>query len=278
MAEKAYFMVKMKTVGNGDGRAAAMRDLKAMPEVEIIEPVSGEYDFVVIATVDTPVRVGLVAKRIESKAWLKNLHILKVESAEPNPFLDEVCSLPGGEGIRRCMQCGMCSASCPDVEQMDYSPRKMVALIRAGKRYDVLTGNTMWICASCYLCTVRCPKDVKITELMHSLERLAARHGLLNRVVSTPAVYKAFVDSIKRNGRVHEVGMMIRFYLSTLLTKSYLWSVLTRKANPLDLIGMFPIALQLLLHRRMSITPRKIRGSVQIKAILDKARALEGGE
>lgn len=268
MAEKAYFMVKMKTASNGDGRAAAIKDLRAMPEVETIEPVSGEYDFVIIATVDAPSRVGLVAKRIEAKEWLKTLRVLKVESAEPNPFLDEVCSLPGGECVRWCMQCGMCSASCPNVNQMAYSPRKIIAMIRAGRRYDVLTSNTMWICASCYLCTARCPKDVKITELMHSLERLAARHGLLNKVVSTPAMYKAFIDSIKHNGRVHEAGMMVRFYLSTLLT---------RKTNPLDLTGMLPVALQLLLHRRMTIMPKKIRGTVQIKAILDKARTLEGG-
>ena len=220
--------------------------------------------------------MGTLVKRIEAKDWVKSLHILKVEPAQPNPFLDEVCSLPGGECVRWCMQCGMCSASCPNVGQMDYSPRKTIALIRAGRRYDVLTSNTMWTCASCYLCTARCPKDVKITELMHSLERLAARHNLRNEEVSTPAMYKAFVNSIKNNGRVFEMGMMMRFYLSTLLTKSYLWAVLTRKANPLDIIGMLPLALKLMSHGRMSIKPKKIKGVEQLKTIVEKAQALGG--
>jgi len=276
MEKKAYFMIKMKRAGNGNGHAAAVRDLEAMPEVEAVQPVSGEYDFVVVAAADTPVRVGVTVKKIEAKEWVERLHVLKVELAEPNPFLDEVCSLPGGECVRWCMQCGMCSASCPNVNQMDYSPRKTIALIRAGRRYDVLTSNTMWICASCYLCTARCPKDVKITELMHSLERLAGRHSLRSEGVFTPAMYEAFVDSIRRNGRVFEMGMMMRFYLSTLLTRSYVWAVLTRKVNPFDTIGMLPIALQLLLHRRMAIKPKKIRGIKQIQAIVERSQALGG--
>ena len=159
---------------------------------------------------------------------------------------------------------------------MDYSPRKIIALIRAGRRYDVLTSNTMWVCASCYLCTARCPKEIKITELMHGLERLAPRHDLGKEGVSTPAMYRAFVSSIKSNGRVFEMGMMIKFYLSTLLTKSYLLAVLARKANPLDTIRMLPLALKLLLHGRMSIKPRKIKGVEQLKAILEKAQVLGG--
>ena len=259
MGTKAYIMVKTKKTDGEDNRAIALKDLETMPEVEAAVPVLGEYD--VIITVDTPAKAGLIAEKIESKGWLKNLRVLKVEPVQPNPFLDEVCSLPGGECVRWCMQCGMCSASCPNVNQMDYSPRKLIARIRAGRRYDVLSSNTMWICASCYLCTARCPKDVKITELMHSLERLSARHGLLNKVVSTPAMYKAFVDSIKKNGRVHEIGIMMQFYLKT---------------NPFAALQMLPVAMQLMIHRRVGIKPTKIKGVKQIKAILERAQALGG--
>jgi len=274
MGTKAYFMIKMERTG--DGHMDAIRGLEAMPEVEAVERVSGEYDLIVTAAVDAPIRVGIIAKEIEAREWVKSLRILNVEPAQPNPFLDEVCSLPGGECVRWCMQCGMCSASCPNVSQMDYSPRKTIALIRAGRRYDVLTSNTMWVCASCYLCTARCPKDVKLTELMHSLDRLAAQHNLRSEGVSTPVMYRAFIDSIKSNGRVFEMGMMIRFYLSTLLTKSYLRAVLTRKANPLDTIGMLPLALKLLLHRRMSIKPKRIKGIEQVRTIVERARTLGG--
>ena len=202
--------------------------------------------------------------------------VTKVESTTPNHFPDEVYLTPGGEGVLKCIQCGMCSASCPNVAQMNCSPRKIIALIRAGRRYDVLTSNTMWVCASCYLCTVRCPRDVKITELMHALDRLALRHNLCNEETSAPAMYRGFVNSIKGNGRVFEMGMMIKYYLSTVLTKSYLLAVLRGKENPLALIKMLPLALKLLLHGRMPIKPRRIKGIKQVKAIVKKAQALGG--
>lgn len=260
METKAYFMIKMERAEGGNGHRDAVAELEAMPEVEAVDPVSGEYDLIVVATVDAPVRVAAVANKIQVKEWVKNLHILKVEPAAPNPFLDEVISTPGGESIRWCVQCGMCSASCPNVAQMNYSPRKTIALIRAGRRYDVLTSNSMWVCASCYLCTARCPKDVTITDLMHALERLAVRHGL-HSGHATPAMYRAFVDSIKSNGRVHEVGMMMKFYLKT---------------NPLAALKMLPVGLRLLSHGRMPLRARKIKGTRQLKTIMEKAEALGG--
>ena len=260
METKAYFMIKMEGAEGGNGHRDAVAELEAMPEVEAVDPVSGEYDLIVVATVDAPIRVAAVANKIQGKEWVKNLHVLKVEPAAPNPFLDEVISTPGGESIRWCVQCGMCSASCPNVAQMDYSPRKTIALIRAGRRYDVLTSNSMWICASCYLCTVRCPQEVTITDLMHALERLAVRHGL-HSGHATPAMYRAFVDSIKSNGRVHEVGMMMKFYLKT---------------NPLAALKMLPVGLKLLSHGRMPLKGRKIKGTRQLKTIMEKAEALGG--
>lgn len=259
METKAYFVIKMDRAEGGNGYKDAIKELEAMPEVEAVDPVSGEYDLVVVAAADAPIRVAAVANKIRVKEWVKSLNVLRVEPAAPNPFLDEVCSTPGGESTRWCMQCGMCSASCPNVAQMDYSPRKTIALIRAGRRHDVLTSNSMWVCASCYLCTVRCPQDVTITDLMHALERLAVRHGL-HSGHATPAMYRAFVDSIKSNGRVHELGMM-KFYLKT---------------NPFAALKMLPVGLRLLSHGRMPLKGRKIKGTRQLKTMMEKAEALGG--
>jgi len=190
-----------------------------------------------------------------------------VMTAEGEEFLEEVCSIPGGESVRWCIQCGMCSASCPNVAQMDNSLRRTIALIRAGRRYDVLKSNTMWVCASCYLCTARCPKEVKITELMHTLERLAGYYGLTTKRTTTATMYRAFIDSIKSNGRVHELGMMTKYYLST---------VLTLKVNPFSLVKMLPLALNLMSRGRMTIKPTKIKGAEQIKTIVERAKALGG--
>jgi len=177
-------------------------------------------------------------------------------------FLEEVYSVPGGECVRWCVQCGMCAASCPNVAWMEHSPRKMIALIRADKRQAVLTSNSMWVCASCYLCTVRCPRGVEMTELMHVLGSLAARHGLTNGKTTTPAMHRAFIENIKSNGRVHELGFMRRFFLRT---------------NPLAALKMAPVGLRLLSHGRLRLRAEKTRGAKQLRAIVQEAQNLGGG-
>lgn len=182
---------------------------------------------------------------------------------EEDGFLDEVRAVPGGEYVDLCVQCGMCAASCPSVSWMDHSPRKIIALIRAGRRETVLASNSMGFCASCYLCTVRCPKGVKVTELMHVVESLAVRHGMANGRTATPAMHRAFVESVKSDGRIHEFGFMRRFYLTT---------------NPLGALKMLPLGLKMLSHGRLPLRAKRAEGADQLKAIVRKAEALGGAK
>jgi len=159
---------------------------------------------------------------------------------------------------------------------MDYPPRQIIAMVRADMRYEVLSSNSMWYCASCYLCTVRCPRAIKPTDIMHALECLAIRHGVATKRTRTPVMYKAFVDTIASNGRIHELSFTLRYYLRTI--RFYL-PTRTNPLNPLkafELLGMMPIALGLLLHGRMPLKPSKIRGGKELKAIIKKAQAIGG--
>lgn len=174
-------------------------------------------------------------------------------------FVNEVCAIPGGEGVRSCIQCGTCSGSCPNANLMDYSPRKLIAMVRAEMREEVLSSNSMWYCASCYLCAVRCPRGVKITELMHALECLAFRHGLTSKRVKTPIVYQSFVGLVKSRGRVHEAGIMQKFYL---------------KSNPFAVFKLAGIGLKMFLRGRLPLRAAKIKRKGEFKAIMDKAHEL----
>src|SRR4030042_399806 len=113
-------------------------------------------------------------------------------------FVDEVAATPGGENIRSCIQCGVCTGSCPMAGEMEFPPRKMIALIRAGMRDEVLSSSSMWHCLSCYACTARCPRGVKPTEIAHALESLANQHGFKVGGTRTPSLYRSFVPSITR--------------------------------------------------------------------------------
>lgn len=174
-------------------------------------------------------------------------------------FVDEVCSVPGGEAIRSCIQCGVCTGSCPTASRWDYPPRQVIAMVRAGLRDELLSSNSMWFCASCYTCTVRCPRDIKPTDIMHVLETIAIRDGLNTKRSRTPTMYKSFVDSARGNGRVYELGMMLKLFLRT---------------NPFAAIKLAPMGLGLLLHRRLPLSPSRIKARGELKAILDKAKAL----
>ena len=180
-----------------------------------------------------------------------------------NTLVDEISAIPGGEGVRLCIQCGTCSASCPNASRMDHTPRELIAMVRAGMREEVLSSKAMWYCLSCYLCTVRCPRGIKQTDLMHALECLAVRHRLSNARTLTPTMYRSFSDFVYSIGSVPEVGFMTWYYVLT---------------NPLRAMRMIPLSISLLRHGRLSVKARRMKPEAekQLKAILDKAEELGG--
>lgn len=63
-----------------------------------------------------------------------------------NNFLNEVAdSAEEGEWVRMCMQCGVCSGSCPLGPYWDHPPQEIFMMIRANKREEVLSSRSMWM-------------------------------------------------------------------------------------------------------------------------------------
>lgn len=178
-------------------------------------------------------------------------------------FVEEISAIPGGEGIRLCIQCGTCTASCPNATRMDHTPAQLIAMVRAGMREEVLSSNAMWYCLSCYLCTVRCPRGIKQTDLMHALECLAVRERLSNKRTRTPTMYRSFSDFVYSLGNLSEVGFLAWFYIMS---------------NPLRAVRLLPVGVNLLRRGRIPIRARRLtpEGTKQLKAILDKAESLGG--
>ena len=177
-----------------------------------------------------------------------------------NGFLEEVCSFPGAETLHACIQCGTCSGSCPVAREMEYGPRQINAMVRAGMRDEVLCTNSMWLCLSCYLCTERCPRGVKVTDIMYALKRLAIRHNGDNYWAPTPVLERTFVDCVNLTGRLPEMGV----------TGGYYW-----RTNPLKALTMIPLGLKLLSHHRLLLVPRKVKGIRELRAMIGKAQTLE---
>ena len=177
-------------------------------------------------------------------------------------FLDEVMSAtPGDNRLNLCIQCGSCGGSCPSGAEMDHTPRRLFALIRADAREAVLRSNAPWYCVSCYYCTVRCPQEIHITDVMYTLKSMAIKAGLFHDA-ALPGFSETFVDYVEKYGRSFELGLATRFNL---------------RHHPLSLAGMAPLGLGMLKRGRMDLTPHRIDGMAQLTAILDRAKALDGG-
>ncbi|MCC2112262.1 MAG: 4Fe-4S dicluster domain-containing protein [Hyphomicrobiales bacterium] len=170
----------------------------------------------------------------------------------------------GGDKLSMCMQCGMCSGSCPIGVQMDYGPRKLFMMIRAGMKEEVLTSNTIWNCTSCYRCVVRCPRSVPVTYILQDLAAKASEFGYAPKQDN-----KRFADSFwwsaKAFGRTDERLVTAKYYFSFGLSEG-----IKRGLDNLK------IAIGMIKAGRMHIgMPHKVKDRSGLKAILNKAAEIE---
>ena len=143
---------------------------------------------------------------------MSNLNTAMVERYR-NDFLKEVeANVEMGDWVKMCMQCGVCSGSCPLGPYWEHPPQELFMMIRAGKRDEVLQSESMWMCTSCYNCIVRCPRELPITHIMHGLASYAHRLGLAPRMNPTRRFSVIFWRNIAKSGRVNEMELSLRLY------------------------------------------------------------------
>jgi heterodisulfide reductase subunit C2 len=178
-------------------------------------------------------------------------------------YWDQVRTFPDGDRVRNCIQCGSCTGSCPVSYAMDISPRQIVALFRAGFLEEILRSRSIWMCASCYACTVRCPAGIRVTDNMYALKRVASRMHVLPRHFPVHVIAEAFAGNIARFGRNWELWLVMRYLMV---------------ANPTALLSprMQRFALAMLKRRRLGILPKRIKGVREIRAIVRRAEELGG--
>jgi heterodisulfide reductase subunit C len=118
-----------------------------------------------------------------------------------NPkFKYEVAKEAGGENIKLCFACGICTASCP-IREVDerYNPRKIIRMVLLGMKDRVLKNDFIWFCSTCYACTERCPQGVRFTDVINAIKNLAVKEGHIH-----PA-FAQQIDILKQYGRLYEI-------------------------------------------------------------------------
>ena len=165
-----------------------------------------------------------------------------------NNFLKEVeANVEEGDMVKMCMQCGVCSGSCPFGPHWAHPPQEIFMMIRAGKRDEVLSSDSMWMCTSCYNCIVRCPRKLPITHIMHGLANYAHRLGIAPKNQPTRQFAKMFWNNIIKTGRVNELKLSLGLYFKDGLVSGIktgmamssvgLGLVKAGRLNPMEMVG-----------------------------------------
>ncbi|MBF0177139.1 MAG: 4Fe-4S dicluster domain-containing protein [Magnetococcales bacterium] len=172
-----------------------------------------------------------------------------------------------GHWIKMCMQCGVCSGSCPLGPHWEFGPRQIFQMVRAGKEEEVLKSSSMWMCTSCYNCIVRCPRGLPITHIVHGLARYAIEKSRVDPNQTTQRfATRVFWSNIVKTGRVGEAELSMRLYFIDGIGQGI--------SNVLE---MKDVALGMLKSKRLNPIPirGKIKGYDGFKKMLDKAFELE---
>ena len=160
--------------------------------------------------------------------------------------------------VAACMQCGTCTASCPNAQAMDLTPRQMWRRVHVGLVREVMESHTFKLCSSCYACQLRCPRGLKLTEAVAALKRLAAWQEETAGGTDT-AFYRIFLDCVRASGRLQEISLMTRWFLA--------------KHDPKLPLAYTPLGLRMLLKGKLGAHPAKRKGGLE--ALFSKVDEME---
>ena len=85
------------------------------------------------------------------------------------------------EGMKACMNCGVCTAICPSAEFYKYDPRVVCNAVQEGDEHaieELLKSDVIWYCGECMSCKMRCPRGNTVGLIIMALRKLSQETGL----------------------------------------------------------------------------------------------------
>lgn len=79
-------------------------------------------------------------------------------------------------GIRKCIQCGMCTSVCPAARHSDYDPRKIAKRV-LDEDESIVYDDIIWNCFYCYTCHSVCPVNNSVCEINQILRQKSIANG-----------------------------------------------------------------------------------------------------
>ncbi|MFC1937380.1 (Fe-S)-binding protein [Chloroflexota bacterium] len=116
------------------------------------------------------------------------------EAVEPFAEALDIIKEEGGEALKLCYQCGLCSGSCPWNLVKDFIVRRIMHQAQLG--LVDFESEEMWLCATCRNCVQRCPRGVEIIDVMRAMRRAIVSLG----VAKVPDSLRITVKNISASG------------------------------------------------------------------------------
>ena len=95
------------------------------------------------------------------------------------------------DGVLKCVQCGMCTSTCPAAKHSNYNPRDIVERVLQGDE-SLIEDEEIWNCFYCYTCHSTCPVGNSVCEINQILKQFAITKGLADDKLYE---YLGFADS-----------------------------------------------------------------------------------
>jgi len=174
----------------------------------------------------------------QDKKYLNTIRHELVTIVEPN--------------IYYCYQCGKCTAGCPLSDVYEYQPNEVIRLIQLDKIASILNANSVYLCASCEICSSRCPQEVDIAAVMNYL-RIKSWHYRQFKLSSIANFYGIFLRIVKIFGRSFEPLLILSL---NLLNKNF--------------FNDFDIAVKILKKRKIKLIPEFVKKRSDVSQIIKK--------
>lgn len=155
-----------------------------------------------------------------------------------------------GQKISHCYQCGRCTSTCTGAIAFDYPPHRFIRLLQLGMVEEALKSRTAHICYDCMTCSLRCPMNIDVANVIETVRNIADEMDINSREKNLSLFHRIFLKNVRRHGRLHEGSLLALFNLRT--------------ARPFNELS---IALMVLRKKKVHIRPQRIKRIREVRRI-----------